>query len=481
MSPIALAAIIALVSFLFLSKFLKNVHGSKNLPKGSLGFPLIGETISFLRAHKKEQGAEWINERVAKYGPIFKTSVMGTPTVIIVGVAGNKFVLGSSDVVFATNRPKRISALQGKYNIFELSGSRYRLVKRAMLSFLQPESLQNYVKRMDELVTTSLLKEIKQKDTIKIVNFMQKLTFSVACDILFDIKDEATKEAFFGDFRILFKALGSFPIKFPGSAYSRGLEARARISNRLLPILRKRKEELSTGVLSSTNDVVSCLLALKGENEESISEAEVVDNFSILLIASHDTTAILLSLVVWKLSRDKQIYTKVLQEQMDILRDREAATIEENLTWVDIQKMKYTWQVAQEMMRMIPPVFGTFRKALEDTNFGGYDIPKGWQVFTVAHGTHMEKDIFSSPMEFDPSRFDKSSKPIPPYAYIPFGAGLHSCIGNEFARIETLTTIHKLVTKFEWSPVYPDETITRKAVPYPSMGLPIKIKPRIQT
>lgn len=126
---------------------------------------------------------------------------------------------------------------------------------------------------------------------------MQKLTFSVACDILFDINGEATKEAFFDDFHILFKALGSFPIKFPGSAYSRGLEARARISNRLLPILRKRKEELSTGVLSSTNDVVSCLLALKGENEESISETEVADNFSILLIASHDTTAILLR--VW--------------------------------------------------------------------------------------------------------------------------------------------------------------------------------------
>lgn len=120
MSPIALAAIIALVSFLFLSKFLKKVHGSKNLPKRSLGFPLIGETISFFRVHKKEQGAEWVNKRLA----IFKTSVMGTPSVIIVGVAGNKFVLGSGDDVFATNRPKRTSALQGKYNIFELSGSR---------------------------------------------------------------------------------------------------------------------------------------------------------------------------------------------------------------------------------------------------------------------------------------------------------------------------------------------------------------------
>lgn len=189
---------------------------------------------------------------------------------------------------------------------------------------------------------------------------------------------------------------------------------------------------------------------------------------------------------------------------MDILRNKAA---EEKLTWADIQRMKYTWQVAQELMRMIPPIICNFRKALKDTNFGGYDIPEGWQVniispchfiltnitginefrkwnvfsqqvVTVPHGTHMEKDIFSNPTEFDPSRFDKASIPIPPYAYIPFGAGTHSCIGNEFARIETLTAIHKLVTKFEWSQVHPDETITRKVMPFPSMGLPIKVRPR---
>ncbi|XP_058198700.1 taxadiene 5-alpha hydroxylase-like [Rhododendron vialii] len=482
MSLIALAAI-TLVYVIFLLKFLtiKKNRGYRNLPNGSLGLPLIGETLSFLHAHKKEQGAEWIDKRVAKYGPVFKTSLLGSPVVFIMGIAGNKFILGSGEDVFATTRPKRISDLQGENNIFELSGSRYRLIKRAMLSFLKPESLQNYVKRMDDLVTASLLREIKEKgSTIKTVSFMKKLTFNVACDILFGIHDEATKEAFLDDFHILFNALGSFPVKFPGSAYSKGLQARARICDRLLPILRKRREALAAGAMCPTDDVVSCLLALKDENEEPVSEGMVVDNFTILIIASHDTTAVLLSLMVWKLSNDKQIYSEVLKEQMDILRDREAGT-EGKLTWVDIQKMKFTWQVAQELMRMIPPVFGTFRKALIDTSFGGYDIPKGWQVFSVTHATHMEKDIFSSPTEFDPSRFNKSAKPLPPYAYIPFGAGLHSCIGNEFARIEALTTIHNLVTKFEWSQVHPDETITRRAMPYPSMGLPIKIRPRVTT
>ncbi|KAH7837188.1 hypothetical protein Vadar_010796 [Vaccinium darrowii] len=480
MSLIALASI-TVVSILFLFKFLiKESRGSKNLPKGSLGLPVIGETIGFINALEKEQGAEWINKKVAKYGPIFKTSIACTPMVCIVGQAGNRFIHGSGNDVFSTNQPKTIRDLHGNNTIFELSGSRYILVKKAILSFLKPENLQNYVGRMDDLVTATLQKEIKEKDTIKVVDFMKKLTYNVACDILFGIHDVATKEAFLDDFRLVFKAFGSFPIKYPGSPYSQGLQAKERISNRFLPILRKRKEELSTGVLSPTNDVVSCLLSLRDENEEPIPEEVVVDNFRFIMIASHDTTAVLLSLTMWKLSRDKQIFSEVLKEHMDILRSKAAAT-EEKLTWDDIQKMKYTWQVAQEMMRIFPPAIANFRKALKDTNFGGYDIPKGWMVFSVPHGTHMEKDIFSSPTEFDPSRFDKSSKPIPPYAYIPFGAGTHICIGNEFARIETLTAIHKLVTQFEWSQVHPDETITRKAMPFPSMGLPIKIRPRIPT
>lgn len=90
----------------------------------------------------------------------------------------------------------------------------------------------------------------------------------------------------------------------------------------------------------------------------------------------------------------------------------------------------------------------------------------------------MRDDIFKNPSEFDPCRFENPAKPIPPFAHVAFGGGLHSCIGNEFARVETLTTIHNLVKMYEWSLVNPEEAITRQPMPYPSMGLPINIKPR---
>lgn len=79
-------------------------------------------------------------------------------------------------------------------------------------------------------------------------------------------------------------------------------------------------------------------------------------------------------------------YDILLVEQMDIISKREGA--EDRLTWQEIQKMKYTWRVAQELMRMIPPVFGSFRKTLKDTQYDGYDIPKGWQVINTTYSDH---------------------------------------------------------------------------------------------
>lgn len=98
---------------------------TKNVPKGSLGYPIIGETLSFLKAQRQDKGSEWLEERISKYGPVFKTSLMGSTTVFAIGQAGNKFILGSPDDVLSAKKPITLKKIFGRQSLVELTGHRY--------------------------------------------------------------------------------------------------------------------------------------------------------------------------------------------------------------------------------------------------------------------------------------------------------------------------------------------------------------------
>ncbi|XWS19432.1 hypothetical protein CRYUN_Cryun31cG0015400 [Craigia yunnanensis] len=136
--------------------------------------------------------------------------------------------------------------------------------------------------------------------------------------------------------------------------------------------------------------------------------------------------------------------------------------------------MKYTWRVAMEILRMSPPLLGSFRKVLKDFEYDGYTIPKGWQAACM---THMDERIYPDPSKFDPTRFEKQAS-APPYCFVAFGGGARICPGNEFARIETLVTIHYLVTRFKWKLCYLDNSFTRNPFPVFSHGMLIEIEPK---
>lgn len=124
MAFIAVIAVTLIVAFLFWKILLKGRLERENLPGGSLGYPIIGETFSFLQAQKQDRGPQWLEERTTKHGPVFKTCLMGSPTVVVIGQAGNKFVLGAEDNVLAAKQPPTLLAIGGKQSIFELTGSR---------------------------------------------------------------------------------------------------------------------------------------------------------------------------------------------------------------------------------------------------------------------------------------------------------------------------------------------------------------------
>ncbi|KAM7278985.1 hypothetical protein ACFE04_006119 [Oxalis oulophora] len=448
---------------------------TKRLPPGSLGFPLIGQSLSLLRAMKNSTDKNWFAQRIAKYGPISKLTLFGKPAVFISGPAANKFVFTNTST-FSTQQNKSVRTVMGDRNLLELSGEDHRRVRNALSVFLKPESLKLYVGKMEEEVKNHFKIHWEGKQHVKVFPLMKNLTFNIICSLLCGIERGPQRDQLAEDIGALIKGIWSIPVNLPFTRYNKSLRASARARKMMKVLIEEKKAQLHKGDISSNQDLITSLLSIQnqdGEEDKVLSENEILDNAVILMVAGHETTTILLTFLLRALVTNPDIYTSVLQEQDEIAKNK---LYGESLTWEDLSKMKYTWRVATETLRMVPPIYGSFKIALKDIEYEGYTIPKGWKVFWVANQTHMDGNIFPEPTKFDPTRFDNPAA-TPPFCFVPFGAGPHICPGVEFARIETLVTIHYIVTRFELK-LLADSSYSLNPNPEPSNGLPIKITPR---
>lgn len=128
----------------------------RNLPPGSLGIPVIGQSLGLLRAMRSNTAEKWLEERSRKYGPVSKLSLFGKPTVFIYGQAANKFVFTSDSSTLTNQQPLSVRMILGDRCLLELGGEDHRRVRDALVSFLKPDCLKQYVGKMDEEVNYHL-------------------------------------------------------------------------------------------------------------------------------------------------------------------------------------------------------------------------------------------------------------------------------------------------------------------------------------
>ena len=192
------------------------------------------------------------------------------------------------------------------------------------------------------------------------------------------------------------------------------------------------------------DDLLQMLLDARYEdNDEPMTEEQVLDEASILLVAGHETSANALSWMWYLLAQHPEVVTKLRTEMTQVLGDRPA-------TFADMPALGYSLQVIQETMRLYPPAWILDRVAQEDDTYNGLPLPKGTLLSGYLYGIHHATKLWDEPEDFRPERFAPDQlRQQPPYAYIPFGGGPRLCIGNQFALTEMQLVLLETLRRFE--------------------------------
>ncbi|KAB0797319.1 hypothetical protein PPYR_08313 [Photinus pyralis] len=210
--------------------------------------------------------------------------------------------------------------------------------------------------------------------------------------------------------------------------------------------------------------------------EYNLSDETVREEVDTFMFEGHDTTAAGISFTLYCLAKHPDVQVQVVEELRTIFsgdKSRES-------TYQDLQEMKYLEMVIKESMRLYPPVPLFSRILNESASFNGALLPQGFVCALYVLQLHRNPDIFPDPEKFDPDRFlPENSKSRPPYAYVPFSAGLRNCIGQRFAILEMKATISKILRNFEILPVPDHEPqLSIEAILKSYNGLPIVLKAR---
>lgn len=120
----------------------------------------------------------------------------------------------------------------------------------------------------------------------------------------------------------------------------------------------------------------------------------------------------------------------------------------------DIEKLPYLQGMVKETLRLHPPIpFLIPRKAMEDTKFTDYFIPKNTQVFVNAYAIGRDPDVWDDePALFKLERFIGTKRDYKGqhFEFIPFGAGRRVCAGLPLAHRMLHLTLGMSLHQFDW-------------------------------
>ncbi|KAL4660944.1 cytochrome P450 26B1 [Arapaima gigas] len=400
------------------------------MPRGSMGFPIIGETCHWLI-----QGSGFHASRRQKYGNVFKTHLLGRPLIRVTGAENVRKVLMGEHSLVSVDWPQSTATLLGPNSLANSIGDIHRKRRKIFAKVFSHEALETYLPKIQQVIQETLRVWSSNPEPINVYQESQHLSFHMAMRVLlgFRISDDEM-HSLFNTFQDFVDNLFSLPIDLPFTGYRKGIRARDKLQKAVEKAILE-KPLCCQG--KDYADALDVLIESATENGTELTMQELKESTIELIFASFATTASASTSLIMQLLRHPLVLEKLQEE----LRSRgilhNGCLCEGALRLDNICSLKYLDCVIKEVLRLFTPVSGGYRTAMQTFELDGVQIPKGWSVMYSIRDTHDTSAVFKDVDMFDPERFsqergeDKEGR----FHYLPFGGGVRTCLGKQLATL----------------------------------------------
>ncbi|MFI6459456.1 cytochrome P450 [Streptomyces sp. NPDC050528] len=380
----------------------------------------------------------------------------------------------SPDYIIAGPLWESLEGLLGKEGVATANGSLHRRQRRIIQPAFRLDAIPAYGPIMEE-EAHALTERWASGETIDCTSesFRVAVRIAARCLLRGDFMDERAERLCVA-LATVFRGMYRRMVVPAGPLYRLPLPAN-REFNRALADLHLLVDEIVAERRESgqkPDDLLTALLEATDENGEPIGEQEIHDQVVAILTPGSETIA---STIMWLL----QVLTEHPEHADKVREEVESVTGGRPVAFDDVRKLTHTNNVVVEAMRLRPAVWILTRRAVADTELGGYRIPAGADIIYSPYAIQRDPRSYAHNTEFDPDRWlPERSKDVPKFAMSPFSNGNRKCPSDHFSMAQLSLVTAAVATRYRFEQVSGSNDSTRVGITLRPYRLLLRPVPR---
>ncbi|KAK2411573.1 cytochrome P450 734A1 [Trifolium repens] len=444
-------------------------------PMPNFSHNILPRVLSFYHHWKKIYGGTFL----VWFGPTVRLTV-SDPDLI------REIFTSKSEFYEKNEAPPLVKQLEGD-GLLSLKGEKWAHHRRIISPTFHMENLKLLIPVMATSVVEMLEKWSAMSDKgeveIEVSECFQTLTEDVITKTAFGSSYQDGKAIFHLQTQQMVLAADAFQKVFiPGYRFFptkkniKSWKLDKQIKKSLVKLIERRKENENERLLllideKSPKDLLGLMIQAASNNNNNVTVDDIVEECKSFFFAGKQTTSNLLTWTTILLAMHPHWQVKARDEVIKMCGSRDLPTKDH------VVKLKTLNMIVNESLRLYPPTIATIRRAKTDVELGVYKIPRGTELLIPILAVHHDQAIWGNDVnEFNPGRFSEGVARAAkhPVAFIPFGLGVRTCIGQNLAVLQTKLALAIILQRFSFrlAPSY-QHAPTVLMLLYPQYGAPI--------